>query len=472
LSVFPKDFLWGGATAANQCEGAYNVDGKGLSVQDVLPKGIFGPITDGPTEDNLKLVGNDFYHRYEEDIKLMAEMGFKVFRMSIAWTRIFPTGEEEVPNEAGLAFYDRVFDTCRAHNIEPLVTLSHYESPLHLSKKYDGWMNRKLIDLFAKYAETVFKRYKDKVKYWVTFNEINVTSHIPLLGGGVFTPRDQLTKQDMYQAAHHQLVASGLATKIAKTINPEFQVGCMVASAPRYPMTCHPDDVTYAMEEQQELTLFVHVHAKGEYPYYTKRLFDRDNIKLDITEEDKHNLKHTVDFISFSYYNSKTVAKNPSKYELAQGNLYRGLRNPYLTYSEWNYPIDPQGLRYILNFYYERYELPMFVSENGMGAIDEPIEENGKLTINDDYRIEFHKGHLKEVGHAIEDGVNVIGYTSWGCIDLVSAASAQMEKRYGFVYVDRDKDGNGTLERYPKKSFYWYKSVIESNGDDLFNTEE
>lgn len=468
MSVFPKDFLWGGATAANQFEGAYNVDGKGVSIQDVLPKGIFGPVTEAPTADNLKLDGIDFYHRYEEDIQLFAEMGFKVFRMSIAWTRIYPTGEEETPNEAGLAFYDRVFDLCHKYNIEPLVTLSHYEPPLHLCRKYDGWRSRELIALFAKYAETVFKRYRNKVKYWITFNEINVTAHVPLLGGGVLTPRSQLTKQEMYQAAHHQLVTSGLVTRIAREINPEFKIGCMVASAPRYPMTCNPDDITFAMEEQQKLTLFVHVHAKGEYPYYAKRIFEREEINLEITEEDRDSLKHTVDFISFSYYNSRTVARDSSKYEKTSGNIDRGLKNPYLTYSEWDYPIDPQGLRYILNFYYETYQLPMFVAENGIGALDDPIEENGTITVHDDYRIAYHKAHLIEVGKAIEDGVNVFGYTSWGCIDLVSAASAQMEKRYGFIYVDRDKDGKGSFNRYRKKSFYWYKDVIGSNGSSLY----
>lgn len=468
MSIFPETFLWGGATAANQFEGAYNEDGKGLSIQDIMPKGVLGSITEEPTEDNLKLIGIDFYHRYEEDIKLFAEMGFKVFRMSIAWSRIFPTGEEENPNKAGLAFYDRVFDLCHQYNIEPLVTLSHYELPLHLARKYDGWKSRKLIQLFANYSETVFNRYRDKVKYWITFNEINITVLSPLLGGGILTPKEEVTKQERYQAAHHQLVASGLVTKIAHDINPNFKIGCMVASAPRYPMTCHPNDIIHAMENQQELTYFVHVHATGEYPYYTKRMFAKDNINLDITEEDRQFLKYTVDFISFSYYNSRTIAADPSLYETAAGNMHRGLKNPYLTYSEWNYPIDPQGIRYILNFYYERYQLPMFVAENGMGALDRPIKKtDGSLEINDDYRIDFLNAHIKEVGKALEDGVEVFGYTSWGCIDLVSAASAQMEKRYGFIYVDRDKDGNGTLERYRKKSFFWYKEVIETNGASL-----
>lgn len=468
MSSFPHTFLWGGATAANQCEGAYDVDGKGLSVQDVMPKGVHGNVTKEPTDDNLKLIGIDFYHRYEEDIKLFSMMGFKVFRMSIAWTRIFPTGEENEPNEKGLEFYDRVFDTCRKYGIEPLVTLSHYEPPLNLAKKYDGWRNRKLIHLFEKYARVVFERYKDKVKYWLTFNEINVTIVSPLLGGGILTPKEDVSLSDRYQAAHHQLVASSLVTKLAKEINSECKIGCMVASQPCYPMTCNPDDVLYAMELQQETTFFVHIHATGKYPYYTKRLFRELEVEIDITKEDKEILKHTVDFISFSYYNSRTMAKDPSSYELAAGNIYRGLKNPYLKYSEWNYPIDSQGLRYILNFYYERYQLPLFVSENGMGYHDNPDKnQDGTLSIEDDYRIDFFREHLLQVEKAIEDGVDVFGYTAWGCIDLVSAASAQIDKRYGFIYVDRHSDGSGSLSRYPKKSFYWYKDVIASNGDIL-----
>lgn len=247
----------------------------------------------------------------------------------------------------------------------------------------------------------------------------------------------------------------------------------MVASQPRYPMTCNPDDVLYAMEEQQDTTFFVHVHATGEYPYYTKRLFEENNIEINITAEDREHLKHTVDFITFSYYNSRTVAKDPSRYEKAAGNLHRGLKNPYVKYSEWNYPIDPQGLRYMLNFYYERYSLPLFVAENGMGFYDYPVEnDDGSLTINDDYRIEFFKDHLLQVEKAINDGVEIFGYTAWGCIDLVSAASASIDKRYGFIYVDRQPDGSGSLKRYKKKSFNWYKKVIETNGFFLKTMQE
>jgi 6-phospho-beta-glucosidase len=465
---FPENFLWGGAVAANQCEGAYLEGGKGLSIQDIMPKGVFGPITEEPTEDNLKLVAIDFYHRYKEDIKLFAEMGFKVFRMSIAWSRIYPNGDDTAPNEEGLTFYDQVFDECRKYGIEPLVTLSHYEIPLHLSRKYDGWKSKACVQFFANYCETVFLRYKDKVKYWITFNEINTTVHSGLLGGGILTPKLELTKSELYQAAHHQLVASALATKIGREINPNFKFGCMVASAPRYPMTCNPVDVMHAFEDQQEVTYFVHVHTKGEYPYYAKKIFKKYNVELEITEEDRKILKNTVDFISFSYYNSRTVAKDESSYQQASGNISRGLVNPYVNYSAWNYPIDPSGLRYILNHYYDMFGLPLFVAENGLGAIDVlEKDEQGNMVIEDDYRIQFHNDHLVEVEKAIEDGVEIFGYTSWGCIDLISAASAEMKKRYGFIYVDRDEHGKGTLERYRKKSFYWYKQVIESNGCSL-----
>lgn len=466
--AFPQQFLWGGALAANQCEGAYNLDGKGLSIQDVMPKGVRGSVTQKPTPDNLKLAGIDFYHRYREDIALLAQMGIKVLRLSIAWSRIFPTGEDAQPNEAGLAFYDSVFDTCHQYGIEPLVTLSHYEPPLALARKYDGWRSREMIGCFARYAETVFRRYQHKVRYWLTFNEINVTVLSPLLGGGILTPKSQLTAQDMYQAAHHQLVASALATQIARQINPDFQIGCMVAAIPRYPMTCNPDDIIAAMESQQEMNYFLHVHCTGRYPFYAKRIFEKLGVTLSITEEDREILKNTVDFISFSYYNSKTVAKDESQYQSSSGNILRGLRNPYVPYSEYDYPIDPQGLRYILNELYERYHLPLFIAENGIGRKESLVPgPDGLPTVLDDERIAFTRGHLLEVEKAIQDGVQVMGYASWGIIDLVSAASAEMTKRYGMIYVDRQQDGSGSFRRYKKKSFDWYRQVIDSNGAAL-----
>lgn len=463
---FPEGFLWGGATAAHQCEGAYNEDGKGLSIQDHLPKGI-GEATDAPTEDNLKLVGIDFYHRYAEDIKLLAEMGFKVFRMSIAWTRIFPTGVETEPNEAGLEFYDKVFDECAKYGIEPLVTLSHYDTPYHLAKTYNGWVDRKLIGLFEHYAKTVITRYQKKVKYWLTFNEINCLLHFPIFNG-VLTPLPELSKSDLYQAIHHQLVASASATKIAHEINPELQVGCMVVAAPIYPLTPNPDDVMKALETDRSNLLFTDVHVRGDYPSYAKRIFRENNIEFEITEEDKEKLSHTVDFISFSYYMSMCESTNPEVLEENKGNILSGVKNPYLDASEWGWQIDPKGLRYILNTLYDRYQKPLFVVENGLGAIDELVtDENGNKTVLDDYRIKYLNDHMVQMEEAIKDGVDLIGYTSWGCIDLVSGSTAELRKRYGYIYVDRNDDGSGTLERYRKKSFYWYKEVIETNGGSL-----
>lgn len=465
---FPKNFLWGGAVAANQCEGAYNEDGKGLSIQDVMPLGIKGPRTDKPTEDNLKLAGIDFYHRYKEDIKLFAEMGFKVFRTSIAWSRIFPKGDEDKPNEKGLKFYDDLFDECHKYGIEPLVTLSHYETPLYLAEKYDGWINPQMIGFYKNYVTTVFKRYKNKVKYWLTFNEINSVLHSPFMSGGINTPMDKLSKSDLYQAIHHEMVASAAAVKIAHEINPDFKVGCMILSMPIYPLTPEPSDVIMAMKEDHFNTFFADIHVRGEYPAYLNRYFRENGINIKVTEQEKQILKNTVDFISFSYYVSVCATADKDKNIKGEGNLLGGVPNPTLKASEWGWQIDPQGLRYILNTLWDRYQKPLFIVENGLGAKDELItDENGNKTVNDDYRIDYIKDHLLQVKEAIEDGVDVMGYTSWGCIDLVSASTAEMKKRYGFIYVDRNDDGTGTLERYRKKSFYWYKKVIESNGEYL-----
>ena len=465
--VFNDDFLWGGAIAANQCEGAYLEDGKGLSIQDIMPNGVVGEISEEPIEENLKLVGIDFYHRYKEDIKLFAEMGFKTLRFSIAWSRIFPKGDEKEPNELGLKFYDNVIDECLKYGIEPLVTLSHYETPLHLAKTYDGWRSRKLIGFFENYCRVVFERYKGKVKYWLTFNEINAVIHFPLMGAGIYTPKSQLTKQDVYQAAHHELVASALAVKLAHEIMPEAKVGCMVLGVVNYPMTPNPDDMIASMERDRDLMFFTDVQVRGKYPRYTKKLFRELNVEIQMEPGDEELLKNTVEFISFSYYMSKCTAKDLSKYEKGRGNLTSGVKNPYLKESEWGWQIDPQGLRYICNYFYDRYEKPLFIVENGLGAIDELVEVNGEKTVIDDYRIKYLNDHLVELGKAIDDGVEVMGYTSWGCIDLVSASTAELKKRYGFIYVDRNNDGSGTLERYKKKSFHWYKEVIRTNGKVL-----
>ena len=463
---FPKEFLWGGATAANQCEGAWNEDGKGASIQDYMPHGIMQGPSEVIDKHNLKLEGIDLYHHYKEDIALFAEMGFKVYRMSIAWSRIFPNGDDEKPNEKGLEFYDNVFDECKKYGIEPLVTLSHYETPYHLAKKYDGWRSRDLIGFYEKYVRTVFTRYKGKVHYWITFNEINSIWHFPLMGAGILTQKNLLKAQDLYQAAHHELVASALATKIGHEIDSENKIGCMVLGLTSYPRTCNPDDVIATMEESKRGYFFTDIHMRGYYPSYALKMMEKEGVVLDATDEDLEMLKNTCDFLSFSYYMSKCIASNPEQYEKGKGNLTTGVKNPYLQESQWGWQIDPKGLRYLLNTYYDRYQKALFIVENGLGAKDTLLsEEKDGYWVEDDYRIQYMNDHLAQVSKAIEDdGVEVMGYTSWGCIDLISASTAEMKKRYGFIYVDRNNDGTGTFKRYKKKSYYWYKNVIETNG--------
>ena len=458
--------MWGGAVAANQCEGAYRADGKGLSIQDIMPRGIKGEPTREPTVDNMKLVAIDFYHRYKEDIAMFAEMGFQVFRLSIAWTRIFPNGDDEKPNEKGLQFYDDVFDECRKYGIEPMVTISHYETPLHLAKKYDGWRSRKMIEYYMKFCNVIFERYKDKVKYWLTFNEINSILHQPLISGGILTPKEKLTRQDLYQAIHHELVASAKAVKMAHEMMPQAKVGCMILAMPTYPLTSRPDDVLAAMKAEQKNYFFADVQVRGRYPKYLDTYLKKEGVSIQMEPGDEEALKHTVDFISFSYYVSVCESADPM--EKGEGNLIGGLKNPYLKSSEWGWQIDPVGLRIVLNQYYDRYQKPLFIVENGLGAVDRlGKDEQGQWTVNDNERIEYMRRHLVEVGRALEDGVDIMGYTAWGCIDLVSASTAEMRKRYGLIYVDRDDNGKGSLKRYRKKSFYWYQKVIHTNGLSL-----
>lgn len=471
--MFPKGFLWGGAVAANQCEGAYNEGGKGLSIQDVLPHGIKGERTKVPTQDNLKLIGIDFYHRYAEDIRLLAGMGFKVFRLSIAWSRIFPQGDEETPNEEGLAFYDRVFDECRKYGMEPLVTLSHYETPLHLAEAYDGWRSRNLIRFFERYARTVMTRYKGKVRYWLTFNEVNSILNSPFMSGAINTPKSELTEQALYQAIHHEMVAGALAVKAAHEIDAANRVGCMLLSIPVYPLTPDPSDVIAAMRENHQNEMFAEVQVRGKYPGYMRRLLHEKNITLDTLPDDAEILKNnTVDFISFSYYMSVCATADPEKNIRGEGNLLGGVPNPCLKQSDWNWQIDPQGLRYVLNELWDKYQKPLFIVENGLGANDVLVpDKNGGLTVNDDYRIHYLRDHLLQVEEALMDGVDVMGYTAWGCIDLVSASTAEMKKRYGMIYVDRNNDGSGSLARYRKKSYEWYRRVIATNGAALRERE-
>lgn len=464
---FPDGFLWGGATAANQIEGAYDADGKGLSVQDVMPRGISGPRSETPTADNLKLVGIDHYHRYAEDIALFAEMGFGVYRFSIAWSRIFPKGDETEPNEAGLAFYERILDELEKHGIEPLVTISHYETPLHLAEQYGGWTNRELIGFYERYARTLFERFGSRVKYWLTFNEINSLLHAPFMSGGIPIPEGGVPEQQLYQAMHHELVASARATRIAREVVPEAKVGCMVLSMPIYPLTPSPDDAVAVMEADHGNLVYGDVHTRGAYPGYFLRTLREKGIELDITDQDRDDLTNTVDFVSFSYYMSIAETADPSKKVAGEGNIMGGVSNPTLEASEWGWQIDPVGLRLVLNQFWDRWQKPLFIVENGLGARDQLVEVDGEKTVVDDYRIAYLNDHLVQVGEAIEDGVEVLGYTSWGCIDIVSASTAQLSKRYGFIYVDRGDDGTGSLDRYRKKSFGWYADVIRSNGASL-----
>ncbi|GAB97651.1 6-phospho-beta-glucosidase [Kineosphaera limosa] len=470
--TFPEGFLWGGATAANQVEGGYLDGGKRASIQDVMPQGIVGPPVSEPTDGplNLKHDAIDFYHRYVEDIALFAELGFSVYRFSIAWSRIFPKGDEETPNEEGLAFYDRVLDELEKHGITPLVTISHYETPLHLAKTYDGWVDRAMIGFYERYARVLFERYGSRVKYWLTFNEINAVLHAPLMAGGIWTPKDELSAKDLYQAIHHELVASASVTRIAHEMDPELKVGCMVIAMPAYPLTPDPADVLKVQTFERSNYAFGDVHCRGEYPGYFLRTLREEGVDLEITDADRETLTHTVDFVSFSYYMSVCQSADPAKQIKGEGNIMGGVPNPTLPASEWGWQIDPIGLRKVLGDYWDRWNKPLFIVENGLGAKDQLVDDPGApggKTVHDDYRIDYLRDHLLQVREAIDDGVNLLGYTWWGPIDVVSASTAQLSKRYGFIYVDRDDSGSGTLARYRKKSFGYYQGVIASNGATL-----
>ncbi|TBL73399.1 6-phospho-beta-glucosidase [Obesumbacterium proteus] len=462
MKLFPQDFLWGGAVAANQVEGAYREAGKGLSTSDVQPQGIFGNVVERREGDfGIKDVAIDFYHQYPQDIALFAEMGFKCLRTSIAWTRIFPHGDENQPNEAGLAFYDSLFDEMAKYGIQPVVTLSHYEMPWELVKKHGGWGNRKTIGFFEHYARTVFQRYQHKVKYWLTFNEINMSLHAPLTGVGL--PAGS-SKAEIYQAIHHQLVASAKAVKACHEIISDAKIGNMLLGGLMYPLSCQPQDVWETLQQNRTWLFFGDVQCRGEYPGYMLRYFRENDITLDITPEDRQALKTTIDFISFSYYMTGCVTADEELNRKSRGNILDMVPNPHLPSSEWGWQIDPTGLRILLNMLCDRYQKPLFIVENGLGAKDK-ISADG--AIHDDYRISYLNDHLVQVAEAIDDGVEVMGYTSWGPIDIVSASKAEMSKRYGFIHVDRDDHGEGTLIRRRKDSFYWYSEVIASNGESL-----
>lgn len=480
--MFKKDFLWGGATASAQYEGGFDQGGRGksqLDFIDFIPKHlrIGTQCTDDVTYDRYKMIreheddynlpyrrGSDFYHHYKEDIKLFAEMGFKVFRMSISWARIYPTGLEDQPNPEGLKFYHNVFDELHKYGIEPLVTMIHYEMPVTLCDQYNGWEHPKLIELFTKYTKTLIDEYKEKVTYWITFNEINATLCTPFVSSGMFVEKSEKNELSAcHQALHHQMIASALTVSYMHKTAPQCKVGSMIARLECYPETCNPKDVEAAMIDDQINCSFFDIMARGYYPKSLKNYFRDHDIHIEYVKDYEQILKEgTVDYLAFSYYMSYVVSADPKKAE-NPGNLVKSLTNPYLEQSEWGWGIDPIGLRITLNKIYDKYQLPIFIVENGLGAKDTLV--NG--CVHDAYRIDYLREHIKAMSQAMDDGVDLMGYTPWGCIDLCSASFADMTKRYGFIYVDADDEGNGTYDRYKKDSFYWYARVIETNGEVL-----
>ena len=457
LKPFPQNFLWGASTSAYQVEGAYNEDGKGMSVQDVHnpPEGI----------TDFK-IASDHYHHFKEDVKLMAELGMKAYRFSIAWSRIYPNGNGEV-NEAGLQFYDNLINECLKYGIEPLVTMSHYEPPINLVLNYDGWASREVIDMFVRYVEVICERYKNKVKYWLTFNEVDSMIRHPYTTGGLVEDRfpGRNFQEVIFQAMHHQFVASALATKICHEKIPGSKVGCMLTKLTYYPYTCKPEDVLQAQQDMRSTYCYSDTQVFGEYPAYLLAKFKNEGIHIKMEEGDLDIMKqYPVDFVSFSYYSSSCVAKNADGLKTTAANTMIAIKNPHIPSSDWGWQIDPIGLRISLVDLYDRYRKPLFIVENGLGAKDELV--NG--TVDDQYRIDYFDAHFREMLNAIEiDGVDLMGYTSWGCIDIVSESTKQMSKRYGFIYVDRHDDGTGTFARSKKDSFDWYKHVIETNGEEL-----
>lgn len=481
MKKLQKDFLWGGATSDFQFEGGYNEGGRGILCWDFVGTGT----VDEPRQITLQLEdgsrgsaeyrssipkgskammyedtfypshkGVNFYHHYKEDIALLAEMGFKVFRFSVCWSRIYPNGIEEVPNEEGLVFYENVIEECRKNHIEPLITICHDELPYYLCEQYEGWMSRKTIDCYVKYASTLFERFKGKVKYWLTFNEINGVSGYAQLGMHSMEPNFY------YQACHNMFVASARAIEAGRQIMQDVQFGAMFCMSEIYPETCKPEDVFRTYQKRRESYFFIDIMSKGEYPNYTQEIFGRKNVHLEFAKEDLETIKrNTIDFISFSYYRSAVVNEH-SGFEFMDNN-----KNPYLKESRWGSAIDPLGLRICLNELYDRYHKPLFVIENGIGGLEE-VTEDGK--VHDEYRINYLRDHIKNMMDAILiDGVECLGYTMWGCIDLFSLGSGEISKRYGFIYVDMDDKGNGNEKRIRKDSFEWYKKVIASNGSDL-----
>lgn len=465
---FPEGFLWGVATSANQIEGAYLEGGKGMSTADVMTAGsrevrrrITKEVEPGTYYPSHRAI--DHYHHWREDLDLLKELGIKAYRMSMGWSRIYPNGWDDEPNEEGLAFYDGIIDELVAAEIEPIVTISFFEMPLGLQR--DGaWLGRETIDCYVRYATTLFEHFKGRVRYWLTFNEINAMSAQSWVAGGIDTTDEQLRAT----ASHHQFIASALAVDAAHRIDPANKVGMMLAGHFSYPASCDPDDVLGCMEFMQRHNWYADVQARGAYPVYQRIHLAQAGITLPEEPGDADILaRGKVDFIAFSYYMTHTCGKKTDGIKRGLNKVDTGYDNPYLTKSEWGWEIDPKGLRYALNYLYERYQVPLMVVENGLGAVDEPEAD---LTVHDSYRIDYLSRHIEQMEKAVSrDGVDLIGYTVWSAFDLISLSTGEMKKRYGLVYVDVDDKGNGTFARKPKDSFFWYKQVIASNGAKLLS---
>ena len=471
-----EDFLWGGSLSANQIEGSWNVDGKGPAIMDYVTAGSYQrerEVTDDIESNKVypSHTGIDFYHRYKDDIKLLAELGLKALRISIDWSRIFPLGDEEKPNQKGLDYYHDVIDTILSYGIEPIVTLYHFEMPIHIVKKYNSWMDRKTIDLYLHFCEVVMKSFQGKVKYWVTFNETNHmdpqsenSDLFTYMITGLKYSKLPNPKQMIATMSYHIILASVKAVALAHEIDKNNQVGCVFGLTAVYPRNCHPNNVMNAFLEMEKDYYQVDAMVQGKFPSYKIAEYEKLGIYLDITESDCEDFcKGTLDFIGINYYMS-----NVARYEGdddQEETIFGNVQNPYLQTSDWGWAIDGVGLRYILNYTYHRYGLPLMITENGLGAVDRKDEHHH---IADDYRIQYLQTHIKEMKKAIvEDHVECIGYLTWAPIDLVSLTTGEMKKRYGFIYVDKQDDGSGDLSRYKKKSFEWFQAIIKDNAKQL-----
>ena len=470
---FPENFMWGGAVAANQLEGAWDEDGKGLCIADInefrddiaiekkgneeLNRAYIKEAVDSKEKVFPKRHGIDFYHTYKEDLKLLAGLGLKTFRTSINWSRIFPNGDDKEPNEAGLKFYDDLFDEILKNGMEPMITVSHYEMPLNLTLSCKGWYSREVIDFFVKYCNTVFDRYAGKVKYWILVNQINLIGHESFNHLGVAEDVVEDLRSAKYQAVHNEMVACARATKYAHEHHPEMQIGMMLCGGPDYPASCKPEDMLATLKHNQMEYFFADVLLRGKYPGYAFRFFEDQGIHVEFGEQDEEDFKNTADFFSFSYYYTQVCSQE--SYE--KGNdVYR---NKELPANPWGWTIDPVGFRILLNEFYDRYQKPIYVTENGVGYYDKL--EDGQ--VHDDYRVDYYREHIRQMKEAIRDGVDVRGYYAWGPIDIISCSSSEMSKRYGFIYVDLDDYGKGTGKRIKKDSYAWMQKVIASNGEDL-----